>query len=93
MTQMTTEIETVTVTFDDLKANVDLYYRLKATTRVVVTRDGEEMTVIGRWLPGETKRRPFHWLALLNEIFPDLPLARGRSPGRIADRVPWRMKS
>jgi hypothetical protein len=71
VTQMTTEIETVTVDFEELKASVDFYYRLKATKRVVVTRDGEEMTVVGRWLPGETERRPFHWLELLNEMFPD----------------------
>jgi hypothetical protein len=68
---MTTEIETVTVTFEELKANLEHYYRLKEAKRLVVTRDGEELTVVGRWLPGEQQRRPLHWFELLYEMFPE----------------------
>jgi hypothetical protein len=72
---MTTEIETVTVTFDELKSNVDHYYRLKATKRLVVMRDEVEVAVLGPWLPGETRRTmskyPLEWFALLNEMFPE----------------------
>jgi hypothetical protein len=68
---MTTEIETLTVDFEELKANVDHYYRLKATKRLVVMRGEEELTVVGRWLPGETERRPVHWFELLYEMFPE----------------------
>jgi hypothetical protein len=70
-----TEIETVTVTFEELKANVDRYYRLKETKRLVVTRDGEEIAVLGPWLPGERRRTmskyPIHWFELLHEMFPE----------------------
>jgi hypothetical protein len=72
---MTTEIETVTVTFEELKANVDHYYRLKATKRLVVMRDGEMVSVLGPWLPGETRRTmrryPLPWFELLYEMFPE----------------------
>jgi len=70
-----TEVETVTATFDQVKANVAFYYRLKESKRLVVTRDGEEISVLGRWLPGERRRSmskyPLHWFELLNEMFPE----------------------
>jgi hypothetical protein len=72
---MTTEIETVTVTIDEVKANVDHFYRLKETKRLVVMRDDEVISVLGRWLPGEQRRTmsqyPMHWFELLNEMFPE----------------------
>jgi len=70
-----TEIETVTVTFEELKANVDHYYRLKESKRLVVMRDEEKIAVLGPWLPGERRRTmtkyPLHWFELLNEMFPE----------------------
>ncbi len=71
-----TEIETVTVSFEDVKANVDFYYRLKDTKRLVIVRDGEEISVVGPWLPGESRRSmtgkyPLFWSQLLNEMFPE----------------------
>jgi hypothetical protein len=71
-----TEIETVTVQYEDVRANVDYYYRLKETKRVVVVRDGEEVSVFGPWLPGERRRSmrgkyPLFWSQLLNEMFPE----------------------
>jgi hypothetical protein len=71
-----TAIETATVEFEELKANVDFYYRLKETKRIVVLRDGEEISVFGPWLPGERRRTmrskyPLFWSQLLNEMFPE----------------------
>jgi hypothetical protein len=71
-----TEIETVTVPYEDLRANVDHYYRLKETKRLVVVRDGQEISVLGPWLPGERRRSmtgeyPLFWSQLLNEMFPE----------------------
>lgn len=71
-----TEIETVTVSYEELKANVDFYYRLKETKRIVVVRDEEEISVLGPWLPGERRRSmssryPLFWSQLLNEMFPE----------------------
>jgi hypothetical protein len=70
-----TEIETVTVTVEELKANLDHYYRLKETKRLVVMRDGEQVAVLGPWLPGERRRTmttyPLHWFELLHEMFPE----------------------
>ena len=74
MNQMT-EIETVTVSFDEMKANVERYYHLKETKRLVVMRDEEVISVLGPWLPGERRRTmtkyPLHWFELLNEMFPE----------------------
>jgi hypothetical protein len=70
-----TEIETVTATFDEVKANVAHYYKLKETKRLVVTRGEEVVSVVGRWLPGERRRTmsryPMPWFELLNEMFPE----------------------
>jgi hypothetical protein len=54
---MTTEIETVTVDFDQMRWDADRYLRLRKTKRLVITRGGEEILVLGPWLPGE-KRTP-----------------------------------
>lgn len=70
-----TEIETVTVDFEEFRANVYNYYRLKQTKRLVIVRDGEEIAVLGPWLPGERRRTmskyPLLWFELLNEMFPE----------------------
>jgi hypothetical protein len=72
---MTAEIETVTVSFEELKENLSHYYRLKETKRLVVTRDEEVISVLGPWLPGEHRRSmtryPLLWFELLNEMFPE----------------------
>jgi hypothetical protein len=73
--QMTTEIETVTAMYEDVRENVAHYYRLKETKRLVVMRDDVEVAVLGPWLPGEHRRTmtkyPLHWFELLNEMFPE----------------------
>jgi hypothetical protein len=66
-----TEIETVTVTFEELKANVDHYYRLKETKRLLVIRDGKEVAAVGSWLPEERRFWSLHWFELLYEMFPE----------------------
>jgi hypothetical protein len=76
MTEIETkEIETVTVTFDEVKEKVAHYYRLKETKRLVVMRDEDVISVLGPWLPGERRRRmsryPMPWFELLNEMFPE----------------------
>jgi hypothetical protein len=66
-----TEIETVTVTFEELKANLQDYYRLKETKRLVVTRGGETIAVSGPWLPDESRWQFLKWHEILYEMFPD----------------------
>jgi hypothetical protein len=68
---MTAEIETVTASFDEVKANVEHYYWLKETRRLVVVRDGMEIAILGRWLPGERRLGLLHWFELLYEMFPE----------------------
>jgi hypothetical protein len=66
-----TEIETVTVTFDELRGDLLRYYRLKETKRLVVTRDEEAISVSGPWLPDESRWRFLKWHELLYEMLPD----------------------
>jgi hypothetical protein len=68
---MTAEIETVTVTVEELKENLAHYYRLKETKRLVVTREEEVISVSGPWLPGERRWRFLKWHEILYEMFPD----------------------
>jgi hypothetical protein len=83
-----TEIETVTVTFEELKANLDHYYEMKETKRLVVVRDGDEIAVFGPWLPGEQRRSmskyPLHWFELLYEMFPEPWDPKDPNPGQRA---------
>jgi hypothetical protein len=70
--QIETEVETVTVTLEDLKSNLEHYYWLKQTKRLVVTYNEEKIAVVGRWLPDERGRTwSLHWPDLLNEMYPD----------------------
>ena len=50
-----TEIETVTVDFEEMRQDVDRYLRLRKTKRLVIVRDEEEVLVLGPWLPGEER--------------------------------------
>jgi len=52
---MTTEIETVTVTFDQMRWDANRYLRLRKTKRLEIIRDGEVILVLGPWLPGEER--------------------------------------
>jgi hypothetical protein len=76
MTEIESEIETITVTLEDLKANLEHYYWLKKTKRLEITYNGETIAAVGPWLPDESRWRLMHWPALLNEMFPD-PLEPG----------------
>jgi hypothetical protein len=70
-----TKIETVTVTFEDLKANVDHYYGLLESKRLEVTFDGKVVAIVGCWLPGEKGRSwSLRWHDLLHEMYPE-PIA------------------
>jgi hypothetical protein len=76
LSQMTTEIETVT--FEEMRWDVDRYLRLRKTKRLVITRDDEEILVLGPWLPGEERSPAPDWFmgelrAPLIPIDPDGP--------------------
>ncbi len=71
MNQMT-EIETVTVTFEEFKENFDDYDHVRETKRLVITHDGEQVAALGLWLPGETRSFPPIWL--FHELFPPEPI-------------------
>ena len=72
MTEAASKIETVTVTLEDLKANLDHYYELKKTKRLEITYEGERIAVVGSWLPDERGRGwSLNWPDLLYEMFPD----------------------
>jgi hypothetical protein len=70
---MTTEIETVTVTFEELKADLDQYLELRATKRLVVMHEGEQIAALGPWLPGEERIFPPKWF--WDVVAPPLPMS------------------
>ena len=55
MTEIEPEIETVTVTLEELKANLKHYWRPTETKRLEVTHEGERVATLGLWLPGERR--------------------------------------
>lgn len=67
-----TEIETVTVGFEELKANVDYYLQVKESKRLVVMHGGQQIAALGPWLPGEERIFPPKWF--FDEIAPPLPM-------------------
>ncbi len=73
MNQMT-EIETVTVTFEELRADIDRYLEIAESIRVLVMRDGEQVAVMGPWLPGETRPVTQQWMRLYEDLFPPEPI-------------------
>jgi len=72
MTEQTAEIETVTVTFEEFKGNFEGFDRVRETKRLVITHEGEQLAVLGRWLPDETRLTPPAWFFL--ELFPPGPI-------------------
>lgn len=71
---MTAEIETVTVTFEELRADIDRYLALAESIRVLVMRDGEQVAVMGPWLPGEERPVTPQWMRLFEDLFPPGPI-------------------
>jgi hypothetical protein len=74
MTEHIYKIETVTVTFEELKADLDRYLELGETKRVVVMRDGEQVAVLGLWLPGEERSPTPQWMKMYEDLFPSEPI-------------------
>ncbi len=74
MTEYTYAIETVTVTFEEFKSNLDHYLSLKENKRVAVIRDGEEVAMLGPWLPGETRPVTPQWVRFFKDLFPPEPV-------------------
>jgi hypothetical protein len=66
--QMTAEIETVTVTFEEFKENFEHYERVRKANRLVITQDGTQVAVLGLWL------RPIPPLWFFDELFPPEPI-------------------
>jgi hypothetical protein len=62
-----TEIETVTVTFEEFKAHLQHYLKVKEVKRVVVMRGDEVGSVMGPWLPGEERFLAPEWF--FDELF------------------------
>jgi hypothetical protein len=71
---MTAEIETVTVTFEEFKEELDHFVEVKETKRVAVIYEGEQIAAFGPWLPGEERPFPPRWF--WDETFPPLPMSR-----------------
>jgi hypothetical protein len=72
------EIETVTVSFEEMRKKTDHYLRIRKKKRLVMTRDGAEILVLGPWLPGEERNPAPEWFmnelhAPLIPIHPDDP--------------------
>jgi hypothetical protein len=65
-----TEIETVTVTFEELQKDVKGYLQARKTRRLEITLDGEVIVVLGPWLPGEVRSPAPDWFR--SELHPPL---------------------
>jgi hypothetical protein len=61
MTEHIYKIETVTVSFDEMRWDADHYLKLRKTKRLVITHGGEEILVLGPWLPGEERGPAPDW--------------------------------
>jgi len=83
---MTTEIETVTVDFEELKANLLHYGRLVRTKRVIVLCDGEEIAV-GLRLPGEERIMTPQRFALYRNLLPAEPVDHENTLSRALEEV------
>jgi hypothetical protein len=66
------EIETVTVTFEEFRENLEHYMRVKETKRLVVIYGNEEVAVMGPWLPEEERFISPKWF--FDELFPPEPI-------------------
>jgi hypothetical protein len=67
-----TEIETVTVSFEEFKAKLQHYMELQEEKRVVVMHEGEVVAAIGPWLPGEERFLSPRWF--FDDLFPPQPI-------------------
>ena len=77
MTETSPEIETVTVDFGEFRESLDFYMRARKATRLVITRDGAQVLVLGPWLPDEERTPAPDWfrreLHVEAPIHPDEP--------------------
>jgi hypothetical protein len=67
-----TEIETVTVSFEEFKAKLQHYMELQEEKRVVVMHEGEVVAAIGPWLPDEERFLSPRWF--FDDLFPPQPI-------------------
>jgi hypothetical protein len=71
MTETTPRYETVTVELDELRANINHYFEVKKTKRLVITKGGETYSVVGRWLEDESRYFFPNWPEVLYEMYPE----------------------
>jgi hypothetical protein len=84
---MTTEIETVTVDFEEFKASLPSFMAIKAPHRVSVIRGGEEVAVLGPWLPGEDLIMTKEWQEFFRDLFPPDPVDHENGWGHALEEV------
>jgi hypothetical protein len=75
-----TEIETIQVTAQEFKENMEHYLELMETKRIVVVHGDEPMMAIGLWLPDEHRHLPPRWF--WEEIFGRQPVDRTNRASR-----------
>jgi hypothetical protein len=86
MTEISPEIETVTVTVEEFKESLEHYLELMETKRVEVFHEGERVATLGPWFPGErrTLSKKFFWF--LDQVEPPGPMDReGRTTQLLLD--------
>jgi hypothetical protein len=71
MTETKPRYETVTVEFDELRANINHYFEVKKSKRLVITKGGETYAVFGRWIEGERRWSYLNWAEFLYEMYPE----------------------
>ena len=73
MTDIRPDVETVTVTFEEMKKDLGYYLSLKEHKRLVVTHEGEQIAVLGPRLPDEQRilGPKFWWF--LDYVAPPMP--------------------
>jgi hypothetical protein len=84
---MTTEIETITVDFEEFKASLSWFMAIKETKRVSVIRDGREVAVLGPWLPGEERVMTKEWQEFFRDLFPPEPVDHENTLSRALEEV------
>lgn len=83
-----TEIETVTVAFEELKENLYHYMRMKETKRLVVIRDGKQVAVLGLRLPSDEIGAPTEaWWEFFRDLFPPEPVDHENTLSRALEEV------
>lgn len=60
---------------------------IKETKRVSVIRDGQEVAVLGPWLPGEERIMTAEWQRFFRDLFPPEPVDYENTLSRALEEV------